>query len=138
MVLLWVVSWNRRTMECSFMVLLGVFSWNQRTMECSFMAGGGVRPCTKVSSPEEEVKDLRRRLEGLDGEIAALVTELEELDQHIDLLHEYDIKDIGQTLLGHIGGGVRPCTKVSSPEEEVKDLRRRLEGLDGEIAALVT
>ncbi|CAL8277975.1 unnamed protein product [Merluccius merluccius] len=61
--------------------------------------------CTKIT-PEEEVNNLKRRLKELDAEIDTLVAEgyrLEELGQHIDLLHEYnDIKDIGQTLLGHI------------------------------------
>lgn len=51
--------------------------------------------------------ELQRRKRQLDAEIAQLETEgyrEEELDHHIDKLHEYnDIKDIGQALLGHIG-----------------------------------
>ncbi|CAL8321243.1 unnamed protein product [Lota lota] len=84
----------RRTPSASFK---GVYS--------SFKSPAGVSPCAKVT-PEEDVNDLKRRLEELDAEIAPLLTEgyrLEELEQHIDLLHEYnDIKDIGQTLLGRI------------------------------------
>uniref|UniRef100_A0A3P9NS35 DNA repair protein SWI5 homolog n=1 Tax=Poecilia reticulata TaxID=8081 RepID=A0A3P9NS35_POERE len=57
-------------------------------------------------SPEEEVAELQKKKEQLDSEIAQLEEEgckVEELDQHIDKLHEYnDIKDIGQSLLGRI------------------------------------
>uniref|UniRef100_A0A672J041 DNA repair protein SWI5 homolog n=1 Tax=Salarias fasciatus TaxID=181472 RepID=A0A672J041_SALFA len=57
-------------------------------------------------SPAEEVAELQRRRAQLDTEIAQLEAEgykVEELDHHIDMLHEYnDIKDIGQTLLGRI------------------------------------
>ncbi|KAK0131782.1 DNA repair protein SWI5 [Merluccius polli] len=79
----------------------------RRLQECDFLlqARADASQCTKIT-PEEEVNNLKRRLKELDAEIDTLVAEgyrLEELGQHIDLLHEYnDIKDIGQTLLGHI------------------------------------
>ncbi|XP_053196386.1 DNA repair protein SWI5 homolog [Scomber japonicus] len=57
-------------------------------------------------SPEEEVAELERSREKLDAEIAQLEAEgyrVEELEHHIDKLHEYnDIKDIGQSLLGRL------------------------------------
>ncbi|AWP15125.1 putative DNA repair protein SWI5 -like [Scophthalmus maximus] len=57
-------------------------------------------------SPAQEVAELERRREQLDTEIAQLEAEgcrVEELEHHIDMLHEYnDIKDIGQSLLGRI------------------------------------
>ncbi|XP_041667455.1 DNA repair protein SWI5 homolog [Cheilinus undulatus] len=57
-------------------------------------------------SPAEEVAELKRRKEQLDAEIAQLEAEgyrVEELEHHIDMLHEYnDIKDIGQSLLGRL------------------------------------
>ncbi|XP_053741231.1 DNA repair protein SWI5 homolog isoform X4 [Synchiropus splendidus] len=57
-------------------------------------------------SPEEELAELERKQEQLGAEISQLEAEgyrVEELDHHIDMLHEYnDIKDIGQSLLGRI------------------------------------
>ncbi|XP_030625226.1 DNA repair protein SWI5 homolog [Chanos chanos] len=57
-------------------------------------------------SPQEEIEELRRELDRLDTEIELLENEgfkVEELNQHIELLHEYnDIKDIGQSLLGRL------------------------------------
>uniref|UniRef100_A0A9J7ZZQ2 DNA repair protein SWI5 homolog n=1 Tax=Cyprinus carpio carpio TaxID=630221 RepID=A0A9J7ZZQ2_CYPCA len=56
--------------------------------------------------PGVAVQELKKTLDRLDSEIALLEKEgfvVQELDQHIDLLHEYnDIKDIGQTLLGRL------------------------------------
>ncbi|KAL7376439.1 hypothetical protein ABVT39_008207 [Epinephelus coioides] len=65
-------------------------------------------------SPAEEVAELERMREQLDTEIAQLEAEgcrVEELERHIDMLHEYnDIKDIGQSLLGRID---QPHCKLS-------------------------
>ncbi|XP_053741214.1 DNA repair protein SWI5 homolog isoform X2 [Synchiropus splendidus] len=62
-------------------------------------------------SPEEELAELERKQEQLGAEISQLEAEgyrVEELDHHIDMLHEYnDIKDIGQSLLGRIAIAVR-------------------------------
>ncbi|XP_056592821.1 DNA repair protein SWI5 homolog [Triplophysa dalaica] len=63
---------------------------------------------TSAFHPEDEAKELRQTLHQLDSEISLLDKDgfvEEELDKHIDLLHEYnDIKDITQTLLGRLAG----------------------------------
>ncbi|XP_059812640.1 DNA repair protein SWI5 homolog [Hypanus sabinus] len=55
---------------------------------------------------QTELANLKKKSEELDRQIAELISEgytLEELDQHIDQLHEYnDIKDVGQILLGKL------------------------------------
>ncbi|CAL1569972.1 unnamed protein product [Knipowitschia caucasica] len=71
----------------------------------SFKSPLQVPGSTKVN-PEEEVSGLKKKRDQLDREISLLEAEgynMEELDHHIDKLHEYnDIKDIGQSLLGRI------------------------------------
>ncbi|XP_077593436.1 DNA repair protein SWI5 homolog [Stigmatopora nigra] len=71
----------------------------------NFKSPGHVNKTCKLSL-EEEVQDLEKKQMQLDSEIAQLDLEgykMEELNQHIDMLHEYnDIKDIGQALLGRI------------------------------------
>ncbi|KAM8827442.1 DNA repair protein SWI5 homolog [Spinachia spinachia] len=76
-----------------------------KRVHSSFKSPLAVRGSAEVR-PEEEPAELERRRRQLDAEIAQLEAEgcrVEELEHHIDMLHEYnDIKDIGQTLLGRI------------------------------------
>ncbi|XP_029372004.1 DNA repair protein SWI5 homolog [Echeneis naucrates] len=76
-----------------------------KKVQCSFKSPTQVTKSAKVS-PAEEVAELKRRRDQLDTDIAQLEAEgysVEELEHHIDKLHEYnDIKDIGQSLLGRI------------------------------------
>ncbi|XP_074474798.1 DNA repair protein SWI5 homolog [Sebastes fasciatus] len=76
-----------------------------RRVNSNFKSPLQVTESAKVS-PAEEVAELERKRDQLDSEIAQLEAEgcrVEELERHIDMLHEYnDIKDIGQSLLGRI------------------------------------
>ncbi|XP_061657432.1 DNA repair protein SWI5 homolog [Syngnathoides biaculeatus] len=76
-----------------------------RKVNSNFKSPGQVTKTCQVS-PDEEVEELERKRMQLDAEIAQLELEgykEDELDYHIDMLHEYnDIKDIGQSLLGRI------------------------------------
>ncbi|XP_036385780.1 DNA repair protein SWI5 homolog [Megalops cyprinoides] len=63
-------------------------------------------PIVVQTSLEKEIEELKRKRKELDFEIAQFESNamgIYELEQHIDLLHEYnDIKDMGQTLLGRL------------------------------------
>ncbi|XP_076020189.1 DNA repair protein SWI5 homolog [Genypterus blacodes] len=76
-----------------------------KKVNSSFKSPVQVTDRAKVSM-EEEVEELKKRRDQLEAEMAQLDAEgcrVEELEHHIDLLHEYnDIKDIGQMLLGRI------------------------------------
>ncbi|KAL2076884.1 hypothetical protein ACEWY4_027514 [Coilia grayii] len=79
----------------------------RRGVHSSFKSPAQSSPAlASQASPEQEAEQLRRKRVELDGEIALLQSEgidIQELEQHIDLLHEYnDIKDVAQTLLGQL------------------------------------
>ncbi|CAK7290140.1 DNA repair protein SWI5 homolog [Vulpes lagopus] len=65
-----------------------------------------------------DIQKLKEKRDLLDKEITQLISEgysVDELEDHISQLHEYnDIKDIGQMLLGKLGGS--SCS-VWSPGE---------------------
>ncbi|KAL4617377.1 hypothetical protein GN956_G21127 [Arapaima gigas] len=91
---------RRRTPQSQFKSVNSRFKspiQSPNTSHCT----GSVQP-----SLEEEIEELRRKKKELDSEIALLKNDgvgVQELEQHIDLLHEYnDIKDVGQTLLGKL------------------------------------
>ncbi|XP_035197835.1 DNA repair protein SWI5 homolog [Oxyura jamaicensis] len=71
-----------------------------------------------------EIEELRQRELALDQEIAQLMSEgyrLEELEEHIALLHEYnDIKDAGQMLLGKLAVIRGVTTKQLYPEYDLE------------------
>uniref|UniRef100_A0ABM5F767 DNA repair protein SWI5 homolog n=1 Tax=Pogona vitticeps TaxID=103695 RepID=A0ABM5F767_9SAUR len=69
---------------------------------------------------EQEIEKLKKNQLVLDDEIAQLLAEgysLEELENHIALLHEYnEIKDVGQMLLGRLAVIRGVTTKEIYPE----------------------
>ncbi|NXH12067.1 SWI5 protein, partial [Bucco capensis] len=71
-----------------------------------------------------EIEELKQKDLALDQEIAELLSEgysLEELEQHICLLHEYnDIKDAGQMLLGKLAVIRGVTTKQLYPEYDLE------------------
>ncbi|NXX51507.1 SWI5 protein, partial [Tricholaema leucomelas] len=86
------------------------------------------RSCQPNGSSEEalrcEIEELKRKDLVLDQEIAELLSEgysMEELEQHISLLHEYnDIKDAGQMLLGKLAVIRGVTTKELYPEYDLE------------------
>ncbi|XP_064027444.1 DNA repair protein SWI5 homolog [Pogoniulus pusillus] len=86
------------------------------------------RSCPPSGASEEalrcEIEELKRKDLALDQEIAELLSEgytLEELEQHISLLHEYnDIKDAGQMLLGKLAVIRGVTTKELYPEYDLE------------------
>uniref|UniRef100_A0A8D0BV28 DNA repair protein SWI5 homolog n=1 Tax=Salvator merianae TaxID=96440 RepID=A0A8D0BV28_SALMN len=78
------------------------------------------RPPANRETLQQEIEELKRKRHALDEEIAQLLAEgysLDELDDHISLLHEYnDIKDTGQMLLGKLAVIRGVTTKELYPE----------------------
>ncbi|KAM6110324.1 DNA repair protein SWI5 homolog [Pterocles gutturalis] len=86
------------------------------------------RTCQPNGASEEalrcEIEELKQKDLALDQEIAQLLSEgynLEELEKHISLLHEYnDIKDAGQMLLGKLAVIRGVTTKQLYPEYDLE------------------
>ncbi|XP_054249390.1 DNA repair protein SWI5 homolog [Indicator indicator] len=86
------------------------------------------RSCQPNGASEEalryEIEELKQKDLALDQEIAQLLSEgynLEELNQHISLLHEYnDIKDAGQMLLGKLAVIRGVTTKELYPKYDLE------------------
>ncbi|XP_055577070.1 DNA repair protein SWI5 homolog, partial [Falco cherrug] len=79
---------------------------------------------TSQEALQYEIKELKQKDLALDQETAQLLSEdysLEELEQRISLLHEYnDIKDAGQTLLGKLAVIRGVTTKQLYPEYDLE------------------
>ncbi|XP_040461432.1 DNA repair protein SWI5 homolog [Falco naumanni] len=79
---------------------------------------------TSQEALQYEIEELKQKDLALDQETAQLLSEgysLEELEQHISLLHEYnDIKDAGQTLLGKLAVIRGVTTKQLYPEYDLE------------------
>ncbi|XP_069093074.1 DNA repair protein SWI5 homolog [Pleurodeles waltl] len=85
----------------------------QKTCHSSFKSpiqspsGRGSGPgANREEALQCEIAELRRKDSDLDNEMQQLMAEgyrVDELDQHIALLHEYnDLKDVGQLLMGRL------------------------------------
>nr|XP_003228997.2 PREDICTED: DNA repair protein SWI5 homolog [Anolis carolinensis] len=81
----------------------------QRNCNTSFKSPvPSLRACQPADKEtlQQEIEELKNKIISLDKEIAPLLAEgcsLEELENHIALLHEYnEIKDTGQMLLGRL------------------------------------
>uniref|UniRef100_A0A8C2UBV2 DNA repair protein SWI5 homolog n=1 Tax=Coturnix japonica TaxID=93934 RepID=A0A8C2UBV2_COTJA len=72
----------------------------------------------------DSIEELKEKERALDREIAELLSEgynVEELEKHISLLHEYnEIKDAGQMLLGKLAVIRGVTTKQLYPEYDLE------------------
>ncbi|KFO31895.1 DNA repair protein SWI5 like protein, partial [Fukomys damarensis] len=75
---------------------------------------------TSKESLHLDVQELKKKRDTLDKEISQLISEgyrVDELEEHISQLHEYnDIKDVGQMLLGRLAVIRGVTTKELYPE----------------------
>ncbi|MBN3278882.1 S27A4 protein, partial [Polyodon spathula] len=112
-----------------------------KPLQCNGLKGKLLSPGTPCSSRvdqaslREDIEELKGRREELSAQIALLEAEgynVEELDQHIEQLHEYnDIKDVGQMLLGRLGEAFAPifqaccgCNAMPRLSQEMKRMLR--------------
>ncbi|XP_006103241.1 DNA repair protein SWI5 homolog [Myotis lucifugus] len=81
---------------------------------------GGQADGASEDSPHLDIQKLKEKRDVLDKEISQLISEgysVDELEDHISQLHEYnDIKDVGQMLLGKLAVIRGVATKELYPE----------------------